>query len=522
MLFARRTILIYSVIAFFLLNLYYLWSRNTRQIPFSPARQSQLWQRLQPLLEEYAPNCPPPELNGSPGTPRFDAVNESPRSNHISNVDEIELPMQAKHDGFVQAIRNAKLGSAYTPGTTGIVSSAGGTYLPTFLATVRLLRRTGSTLPVELFMKDGSEYESTICEDILPPLGVKCVILSDIFAGEQQERSPNMESSSMPPIEGFQIKAFAIVFSSFENLLWLDADCAPLHDPATILTSDPFTSTGMVTWPDFWANTAAPVYFSISRQPAPLSTTRQASEAGILAISKSSHFLTLALAAYYNYYGPDYYYTLLDQGAPGAGDKDTFLQAATALDEPFYAVSERTADVGNITPWNSEVAINAGYLQADPIEDFALTSSGIWRVKGEHPSSSPPSSSSGDTYPLQPSSTPPRAFFIHAGDPEFNPGNELLGEKLIGFDKKPTRMWSHPPEAMERIGFDAERVFWEETLYIACELQPGFETWKGREQRLCERVKAHWGAVFVKEEEEERDVVTGSEVAEDDYGDVWT
>ncbi|KAL4745272.1 hypothetical protein BDW72DRAFT_186888 [Aspergillus terricola var. indicus] len=471
MLAARRTVFLYLTIALFLLTIHHFLRRiPQKSSPSLLNQQSQLWQRLHPLLEKYEPGCPPPVLNGNPGTKRFDAINETPRTNYISNVDDIEEPMQVTHDGFVHAIRNGKLDPVYTPETTGIVSSAGGTYLPTFLTTILLLRRTGSTLPVELFMKDRTEYEPSICEGILAPLGVRCLILSDIFAGQG-----NMDN--MPAIDGFQLKSFAILFSSFENVLWLDADCAPLHDPNIILGSELFKSTGMITWPDFWANTAAPVYFSISRQPEPLSTTRQATEAGIIAISKSTHFLTLALAAYYNYYGPDYYYTLLDQGAPGAGDKDTFLHAAAALNETFYSVSEKVTDVGNVTPWNAQVAINAGYIQADPIQDFDLTSNGKWRVK-------------------DPSvSKPPRAFFIHAGDPEFNPGKDLLGSKLKGFDGKPTRLWTHPPEAMRRIGYDAEKAFWEKTMYIVCDLQPDFETWKSKEG-LCEDVRAHWRAIF--------------------------
>ncbi|KAF4248160.1 hypothetical protein CNMCM8980_006279 [Aspergillus fumigatiaffinis] len=473
MLALRRTILPYLCILF-LLNIIYLYFYLHRERFSSPSQNqhshSRLWQQLHPLLEEYKPNCSQPVLRGSAGTQRFDALKETARPNYVSNVDEILSPMQAAHDGFLHAVHSLKLGRAYTPGTTGIVSSAGGTYLPTFLVSLLLLRRTGSTLPVELFMKDRTEYEPSICETVLPPLGVKCLVLSEILAGQDSLQS-------MEKIEGFQIKSFAMLFSSFENFLWLDADCVPLYDPAVILDSEPFESAGLVTWPDFWANSAAPVYFNISRQPEPLSTTRQATEAGILAVSKKTHFSTLLLAAYYNYYGPDYYYILLDQGAPGAGDKDTFLHAATALNETFYSVSEKPVDVGNVTPWNAKVAINAGYIQADPIQDYNLTSQQKWRVK-------------------DPSvAKPPRAFFVHAGDPEFNPGNDLLGQKLVGSDGKPTRLWTHPPEAMERLGYDAERAFWEATVSVACDMRPAFESWKSK-SGLCEQVKEHWETVF--------------------------
>ena len=458
-----------AVLILFNVSYFYLrWERQALELALQNQR-SRLWQQLHSLLEEYKPNCPPPILRGSAGTQRFDAVKETPRQNYVTNVDEILSPMQAAHDGFLHAIRSRKFDRAYVPGTIGIVTSAGGTYLPTFLVSLLLLRRTGSTLPVELFMKDRTEYEPSICETILPPLGARCLLLSDMFAG--QESLLNIED-----IEGFQIKSFAILFSSFEKLLWLDADCVPLHDPAVILYSEPFKSIGFVTWPDFWASSAAPVYFNISRQLEPLSTARQATEAGILLVSKKTHFSTLMLAAYYNYYGPDYYYILLDQGAPGAGDKDTFLHAAAAVNETFYSVSEPVVDLGNVSPWNPKFALNAGYIQADPIQDYSLTSQNKWRVK-------------------DPSISPPRAFFIHAGDPEFNPGKDLLGPKLEGFNGKPTRLWTYPPEAMKRVGYDAERMFWEATISVACDMQPAFESWKS-ESELCEKVKEHWEAVF--------------------------
>ncbi|KAE8361306.1 mannosyltransferase putative-domain-containing protein [Aspergillus caelatus] len=449
MLARRRTIVAAFLTTFCLFSAYYVWHKEPSNLVASlQDTQSHLWQHLHPALEKYAPDCPEPTQNGSPGLPRFDAIHETPRRSLLTNVDELLQPMQAAHDGFVQATRNLNVGNAFVPGTVGIVSSAGGSYLPTFVVSLSLLRRTGSMLPVGLFMKDQTEYEVHICE-----------------------------TESIPPIEGFQIKSFAVLFSSFEKLIWLDADCVHLHGPTVLLESEPFTSSGLVTWPDFWANTAAPVYFNISRQPEPSSTTRQATEAGIMLVSKLTHFPSLLLAAYYNSYGPNCYYSLLSQGAPGAGDKETLLHAATALNQSFYAVSETVVDIGNVTPWDSQVAINAGYVQADPIQDYNLTSQGKWRVR-------------------DPSvAKPPGVFFIHAGAPKFDPGKELLWEKLRGFDGNPTRLWTYPPEAMRRLGYDAEQRFWEETMSVTCTMESAFETWKSKSE-LCDGVRMHWKAVF--------------------------
>ncbi|KAL4991443.1 mannosyltransferase putative-domain-containing protein [Aspergillus falconensis] len=472
MLARRRAFIATFIAVFILLDAFYFWHKHSQFVLPISEQRLQLWQHLHPLLERHTPKCPAPTQHDGPGVVRFDAINEIPRKNFITNADEIEQPMQEAHDGFVKDMRKLKVPRSYVPETKGIVSSAGGTYLPTFVVSLKLLRRTGTTLPVELFLKDQSEYEPYICDVVLPPLNVKCLVLSDIM--KTQEPRPN---SNQKEISGFQLKAFAMLFSSFEAFLWLDADCVPLHDAVPLLTSAPFTTTGLVTWPDFFANTAAPVYFNISGQSEPPSTTRQSSESGMILFNKKTHFQTLLLSAYYNYHGPDYYYPLLDQGAPGAGDKDTFLHAATALNAPFYAVSESVIDLGNITPWNDKVAINAGYIQADPIQDYALTSAGKWRV----------------TDPTV--AKAPRAFFIHAGAPEFNPGNELMGEKLRGFDGNPTRLWTYPESAMRRLGFDAERMFWEEVRDVACSLEDVFESWS-RKRRICEKVKRHWEAVF--------------------------
>ncbi|KAL4970173.1 mannosyltransferase putative-domain-containing protein [Aspergillus stella-maris] len=469
---ARRTgILPLFLVALLLLSVVYFWQHHPLQsVHFLPSRRLQLWEGLKPLLERYEPSCPVPMLDGGPGVVRFDAVEETSRINYISNVDQIEQPMQTAHDGFVDAIRDLRIDRAYVPGSMGIVSSAGGIYLPTFVVTLRLLRRSGTTLPIELFLKDETEYEPYFCEEYLPSLNAKCLVLSDIM-------STGNKTSTAKPIKGFQLKAFSMLFSSFEKTLWLDADCVPLHDTRPLLNSAPFTSTGLVTWPDFFANTAAPAYFNISRQSDPPSTKRQATEAGMMLVNKKTHFPTLLLSAYYNYYGPDYYYTLLDQGAPGTGDKDTFLHAATALSQSVYAVSERPVDLGNLTPWDENTAINAGWIQADPVQDYALTSTEKYRVTDLTVAKAP------------------RAFFIHAGAPEFNPGYQLLGEKLRGFDGERTRLWTYPAEAMKRLGFDAEKVFWEETMKVTCEMEGKFKTWRGK-KRLCDKVRQHWDAVF--------------------------
>lgn len=473
----NKRILVTVLIVLVLVNTYHLWLGKRYFSPIARAafhdRQAQFRDHFYSLLDRYAPGCPPLELIDSAGWPRYDAVFELDRENHIDKADETLQPMQTAHDGFVQATR--KLDVPYMILTEGIVSSAGGGYMPTFVVTLRLLRRTGCTLPVELFVKDSTEYESHICEKILPELNARCVVLSEAMG---LESSMNTNNADGVKIEHYQLKSFAVLFSSFEKVIWLDADCIPIHDPTTLLTTDPFKSTGLVTWPDYWASTISPLYFTISRQPEFSTTDRATTEAGVFLVSKKAHSRTLLLAAYYNYHGPSHYYHLLDQGAPGEGDKDTFIQAAAAVGEKFYTVSEKVADLGRRRyEWNDNDIIHVAMLQADPVEDYKLTQQGKWRV--EDTSVAPA----------------PRAFFVHANLVKFNPGDKLLDESSNEYDDGRRRMWTAPETSVRRLGYDVERAAWEEAMAVSCTLGAAFETWEAGDG-LCEDVQRHWEAVF--------------------------
>lgn len=463
---------------FFIFTSLYLYGRPGRQVtsdnlgvpPESP--EPGFWKNFIPILENYTPNCLSPQRDGTAGAIGFNAVSSPPRPDLIIDPDMCRQPMQQAHDGFVKSIKESRhLRSVYVSGTSGIVSSAGGTLLPVFVTSLRMLRRTGSTLPVELFVKDATEYEKKICEDVLPTLNARCIILSDIFKDQ---------GAGSVKIAHYQLKIFAVLSSSFENVIWMDADCFPLHDPEELLRSEPFTSNGLVTWPDFWASTASPLYFNISRQEPPSMTLRASSETGVFLVSKKSHLLTLLLAAYYNYYGPTHYFTLLSQGAPGEGDKETFIHAASALGQSFYTVSEPVRPIGHAKP-DGEISGSA-MVQADPMEDFQLTSQNKWRVKDSSVAKAP------------------RVFFIHAHYPKFDPGENLFGSKwetapTLGANGEDSRAWTTPEDTLKRFGYDVEKNYWEEIKWTSCNLERSFRSWKSK-SGICSRVQGYWEYVF--------------------------
>ncbi len=149
--------------------------------------------------------------------------------------------MRDAHARFVSQIPELASKLPYARGTQGIVVAASGALLPVFLVSLKMLRRTGSILHVELFMESKKEYEKEICELVLPPMNATCLILSEILDAVPQR----LEMSR------YQLKALALAFSSFDNVLLLDADNLPVEQPEHLLNSELFLSKGFVSWPDY-------------------------------------------------------------------------------------------------------------------------------------------------------------------------------------------------------------------------------------------------------------------------------
>lgn len=223
-----------------------------------------------------------------------------------------------------------------------------------------MLRRSGCKLLVEVLVDSPSEYNATICEDVLPSLNARCRILSDIYN----------TATAVMPLKSYQFKIFSILFSTFQNVLFLDADAFPAHDPTHLFTNAPFTTHGLVTWPDFWAMGASPHYHHIAGIPEVPRATRLSTESGQLMLDKAKHSESLLMMVYYNYYGQDYYSPLLGQGGAGAGDKDTFLPAAMAVDAPFCQVRHPILALGRFHRKREGDFHAAAMAQANPIVDY--------------------------------------------------------------------------------------------------------------------------------------------------------
>ena len=210
--------------------------------PFQPGLIS-FWDLTSRALVEAKPECSLPTEPIEAPLVEFANLKEGPDS----RPDLLEIPqqdvdtMRDAHARFVSRIPELAQKLPYASGTKGIAVAASGALLPAFMVSLKMLRRTGSILPVEVFMESKKQYEKELCVDVLPPLNATCMILSEILEAVPEK----LEMSR------YQLKALALAFSSFEDVLLLDADNIPLEQPEHLLSSDPFSSTGFVSWPDY-------------------------------------------------------------------------------------------------------------------------------------------------------------------------------------------------------------------------------------------------------------------------------
>ena len=222
----------------------------------------------------------------------------------------------------------------------GIVIVGGGRYLPCTYVTVRLLRHVGCALPVEVWHLDGEMDEDA--RSLLAGLGATCVN-ADALVRDRPFRF--VEGHWW---KGWQLKPYAIVHSRFEEVLYLDADCYPVRDPAFLFRVREYRNKGAVFWPDLassWNLLGAGVW-KVFGVPARVPPRTPPLESGQILVSKKACWRELQLALWYNAHAPYVYRHVW-------GDKDTFTLAWQMLDRPFAMLHPRAGwDVHTILQYD--------------------------------------------------------------------------------------------------------------------------------------------------------------------------
>lgn len=88
-----------------------------------------------------------------------------------------------------------------------------------------MLRQHGSQIHIEFLLANKDEYERFICEQYLPLLNARCIILTDLTSNDETDGNPPFE------VFNYQLEMVALLSSSFNRVLLLDSDSVPLVNP---------------------------------------------------------------------------------------------------------------------------------------------------------------------------------------------------------------------------------------------------------------------------------------------------
>ncbi|KZL78037.1 alpha-1,2-mannosyltransferase [Colletotrichum tofieldiae] len=422
------------------------------------------WNRLHNELVAQDPHVPPIKTSRHIVDPD---IEQKTLNNNTQRLELVEMAegdrdkMQSHHAAFVHALGTLSRDLPMWKGTRGVVIPAGGGYLGIALTSVLMLYRSGSKLPVHVFVDTYAERDPYICDSAFPRLGAECLVFEDLLG------------SSIADMKHFQFKALALLCSPFEQVLFLDSDAWPIRAPDHLFDTVPFTSHGLITWPDFWQSTTSPTYYQIAGFTPPKMTTRLSSEAGILLYNKATHAKCLLLATYYNWYGPNYYYTLFSQGAIGEGDKETFAHAAMATGQSFWDVRAPVSVFGR---WINGSYETSGMKQADPEEDYHFHSDA---PNVDHALQSPEDNSTRTA----------KTLFIHHNLFKVNMatiGKEDDNVFRLDSNGQQTRLWGLE-EKLNHDSGDVERAMWDVVLAANCRVSFLSE---------CSRLQRWYDAVF--------------------------
>lgn len=108
------------------------------------------------------------------------------------SVEQI-LGLKSAHSSFVDKIQWREYAIPYIPGQRRIVTTAGGRLLPATVVSILMLRQTGSTLPVEVFLSDRHEWDVEIHDNVLLELNAKCLVIQDVLDQDEKDTPPDQE-----------------------------------------------------------------------------------------------------------------------------------------------------------------------------------------------------------------------------------------------------------------------------------------------------------------------------------------
>ncbi|GKT96654.1 alpha-1,2-mannosyltransferase [Colletotrichum tofieldiae] len=131
------------------------------------------WNRLHNELVAQDPHVPPIKTSRHIVDPD---IEQKTLNNNTQRLELVEMAegdrdkMQSHHAAFVHALGTLSRDLPMWKGTRGVVIPAGGGYLGIALTSVLMLYRSGSKLPVHVFVDTYAERDPYICDSAFPAL----------------------------------------------------------------------------------------------------------------------------------------------------------------------------------------------------------------------------------------------------------------------------------------------------------------------------------------------------------------
>ncbi|KAJ3352374.1 hypothetical protein HDU83_008139 [Entophlyctis luteolus] len=233
-------------------------------------------------------------------------------------IDEL----QRSHNSAGRNSRNASTAVK----SRGVLLMGAGNMVSLAVTAVQLLRRTGCQLPIEFaYMHNevAEEHLTHLRSHNITPINFYTTGIASFNWGKEELRL------GAP-------KPFAVLASSFDELLFIDPDIYTLRDPTYLFETAIFRRYGAIFWPDFPATTKANPIWKITDQKY---TFEREFESGAMVIDKQKVIRGLRLAAHFCS-NADFYFRFI------WGDKDAFRWGFKASNTPYFLNPNYVVSVG--------------------------------------------------------------------------------------------------------------------------------------------------------------------------------
>lgn len=201
----------------------------------------------------------------------------------------------------------------------GIVMCGGGVeFFTCAWININMIRQVGCQLPIQLWYLGKEEMDDKMTA-LLNPLGVECV-----NAYEVRKKYPARI------LNGWEVKAYAVLHAPFEEVLFLDADNMPVISPDYLFDAPEYLQTGAVFWPDIGRFGQDHPIWNICGIPY---QDEPEFESGQMLWNKRKTWKALNLSMWLNEHS-DFFYRYIH------GDKDTFHLAFRKLTIDYHIMEE--------------------------------------------------------------------------------------------------------------------------------------------------------------------------------------